>query len=435
MVASPSRSGLCRQCAAPVPDGTTRCPECRSPRLARHPELHRLAIAHIDCDAFYASVEKRDDPSLADRPVIVGGGRRGVVSACCYIARMYGVRSAMPMFKALAACPEAVVIRPDMRKYSAVGRQVAALMSETTPLVERLSIDEAFLDLTGTEALHGGSPARTLVRLVARIEREIGITASIGLSYNKFLAKVASDLDKPRGFAVIGRAEALDFLAPRPVGMIWGVGRALQAKLEADGLKTIGQVRETDERLLIQRYGAMGMRLAKFSRGEDSRVVSPHAPPRSISAETTFDKDLSDRPTLERELWPLCETVARRMKADGFAGRSVTLKLKTSDFRLRTRTRRLPSPTLLADRLFQAGRDLLAEELASAKGAPDRFRLIGIGSTDLCDPDLADPPDLLDPGLARRKKVEQAMDAVRAKLGTGAILKGRGLPTRTGGDG
>ncbi|MFM2045090.1 MAG: hypothetical protein RLY86_3666 [Pseudomonadota bacterium] len=424
--------GLCRDCGSSLPDrpkanSVRRCPACGSVRLIAHAELHSLSIAHIDCDAFYASVEKRDDPSLRDKPVIVGGGRRGVVSACCYVARMYGVRSAMPMFKALAACPDAVVIKPDMKKYAAAGRQVAALMEAVTPLVERLSIDEAFLDLSGTEALHGGSPARTLALLVRRIEAEVGITASIGLSYNKFLAKIASDLDKPRGFAVIGRADALDFLGPRPVGLIWGVGKALAAKLEQDGLRTIAQIRETDEALLIRRYGAMGQRLACFARGQDDRSVIPHSPAKSVSAETTFDTDLSDPAPLEAALWPLCETVARRLKAEGHAGHSVTLKLKTSDFKLRTRTRRLPSPTVLADRIFRTGRDLLAEELAEDRSRGTRFRLIGIGCADLADPADADPPDLLDPGLARRAKVEQAMDNLRAKLGTGAIRKGRGM--------
>jgi hypothetical protein len=204
-------NGLCRDCATPeTGDGeparlSGRCRNCGSTRMVRHRELGALAIAHLDCDAFYASVEKRDNPGLADRPVIVGGGSRGVVTTCCYVARLYGVRSAMPMFKALKACPDAVVIPPDMAKYRIVGRQVRALMREATPLVEAVSIDEAFLDLSGTESVHGGAPARTLALLAERIERNIGITVSIGLSYNKFLAKVASDLDKPRGFAMIGR--------------------------------------------------------------------------------------------------------------------------------------------------------------------------------------------------------------------------------------
>jgi DNA polymerase IV len=213
-------SVLCRDCVARFAERPARCPSCGSPRLLAHAELDSLAIAHLDCDAFYASVEKRDNPALRDQPVIVGGGRRGVVSAACYIARLYGVRSAMPMFKALAACPHATVIHPDMAKYARVGREVRDMMRSLTPLVEPLSIDEAFLDLAGTEHLHHGSPARSLARLALEVERRIGVTVSIGLSYNKFLAKIASDLDKPRGFAVIGRGEAVEFLGGKPVGLI-----------------------------------------------------------------------------------------------------------------------------------------------------------------------------------------------------------------------
>lgn len=214
--------GLCRDCATPVLSPADRCSGCGSPRLIFHRELHSLKIAHIDCDAFYASVEKRDDPSLRDRPVIVGGAQRGVVSAACYIARIKGVHSAMPMFQARKLCPDAVVIRPDMQKYSAVGRQIRTLMQATTPLVEPVSIDEAFLDLSGTERLHHGSPAATLIKLIQSIEAECGITASVGLSYNKSLAKLASDLDKPRGFAILGRHDAPAFLGELPVNKIWG---------------------------------------------------------------------------------------------------------------------------------------------------------------------------------------------------------------------
>lgn len=412
--------GICRDCAASVIG--PRCSGCGSARVLRHAELHDLSIAHLDCDAFYASVEKRDRPELSDKPVIVGGGTRGVVAACCYVARMYGVRSAMPMFKALAACPDAVVIKPDMRKYAAVGRQVRALMQDVTPLVEPLSIDEAFLDLSGTQVLHGGSPARTLVLLALKVEREIGVTVSIGLSYNKFLAKVASDLDKPRGFAVIGRADALDFLKDKPVGLIWGVGKALRTKLEADGLRTVGQLRDTDPALLVRRYGSIGFRLSEFAQGRDARAVTPDAPTKSVSAETTFDRDIRDTAALEGELWPLCEGVAARLKAAGLAGSGVTLKLKTPDFKIRTRSHRLPSPTQLADRLFRVGRELLREETDGTS-----FRLIGIGCGELVDQSFADPPDLLDPDFGRRAQVERAIDAVRRKLGTAAIGKGRSL--------
>ena len=414
---------LCRDClATPESAQERRCPECGSPRLVVHPELHDLSIAHIDCDAFYASVEKRDNPELANRPVIVGGGRRGVVAAACYVARVYGVRSAMPMFKALQACPDAAVIRPDMAKYSAVGRQVRELMLRATPLVEPLSIDEAFLDLTGTERIHGGSPARTLARLVLEIEREIGVSASIGLSYNKFLAKTASDLDKPRGFAVIGAAEALDFLAPRPVGAIYGVGRALEARLRRDGIATIGDLRRVDEAGLHRRYGAMGRRLYRLSHGIDERKVDPSEQTKSISSETTFVADIADLETLAREVWPLCETVARRLKKKQLAGTRVTLKLKTADFRLMTRSRTLGAPLQLAEEIYRAAMPLLERE---ADGRP--FRLIGAGVEELCDADAAAQPDLLDPGAQRRADVEKVIDSLREKLGEKAITKGRGF--------
>ena len=418
---------MCRDCAAPVPappaDG--RCSGCRSPRLILHPELHRLAIAHLDCDAFYATVEKRDRPELADQPVIIGGGRRGVVSAACYVARLYGVRSAMPMFKALAACPNAVVIKPDMGKYAEIGRQVRRLMLSVTPLVEPISIDEAFLDLSGTEALHHGSPAQTCARLVNRVEAELGITVSVGLSYNKFLAKLASDLDKPRGFAVIGRGEAIEFLAGRPVDTIWGVGKALGARLNADGLRRIGDLRRHDEATLVSRYGSIGHRLWRFAHGRDEREVDPGGAAKSISAEITFNDDIADFETLRQRLWPLCERVAARLKAKDLGARTVVLKLKTDRFRSLTRSHRLSAPTQLADTLYRTALPMLRAE---ADGA--RYRLIGIGGADLSADDRADPADLLDPGFAHRRKVEEAIDSVRAKLGDAAIMKGRGLPDR-----
>ncbi|OYX85330.1 MAG: DNA polymerase IV, partial [Azorhizobium sp. 35-67-5] len=277
--------GFCRDCladAGPAP----RCQACGSPRLVRHPKIDSLSVAHVDCDAFYAAVEKRDDPSLADVPVIIGGGVRGVVSTCCYIARISGVRSAMPMYKAKALCPNAVIVKPNMAKYAAVGRQVRALMQELTPLVEPLSIDEAFLDLTGTERLHRLSPARVLARFAARVESEIGITISVGLAANKFLAKTASDLDKPRGYSVLGLEEAPAFLAPRPVTFIWGVGPAFGAKLARDGFPLIGDLQRADEKDLARRYGAEGLRLWKLARGLDARIVTPDREAKSVSAET-----------------------------------------------------------------------------------------------------------------------------------------------------
>ncbi len=413
----------CRGCGAGAEPGPGwRCPRCSERRSIAHAELDLLAIAHIDCDAFYAAVEKRDDPSLRRKPVIVGGGHRGVVAACCYVARLSGVRSAMPMFRALKLCPDAVVIPPDMAKYLAVGAEVRRLMLTATPLVEPLSIDEAFLDLTGTEAVHGGPPARTLIRLARRIEEEIGITVSIGLAGNKFLAKIASDLDKPRGFAVIGRVEAREFLAPRPVGLIFGVGEAMRRQLAARGILTIGQLQEMSERVLAAEFGAMGRRLYRFARGEDDRKVDPDAPTKSISAETTFDEDLSAMQALLAELWPLAQTVSRRLKRAELAGQTVTLKLKTADFKLLTRHKRLADPTQLAEILYQAAQPMVERE---ADGRA--FRLIGIGAEGLVDGVRADPPDLLDAGSRRAAEIERTIDSVEAELGPGLLARGRGF--------
>lgn len=412
-------SGFCRDCLKPVPPAAQRCPACGGPRLASHAELDSLAIAHVDCDAFYAAIEKRDDPSLIDRPVIVGGGRRGVVSTACYLARVSGVRSAMPMFKALKLCPDAAVIRPNMEKYVAVGRELRAMMLELTPLVEPLSIDEAFLDLSGTERVHRSSPAGTLARFARRVESEVGISVSIGLSHNKFLAKVASDLDKPRGFSVIGRAETLEFLADRPVGLIFGIGASMQQRLARDGIRTIGDLQRRDAAELARAYGNQGVRLARLARGEDDRRVSPERETKSVSSETTFEHDISDVEELARILWRLTESVSRRLKKAGLTGRTVTVKLKTADFRTITRSQTLEHPTELADRIFEAGRRLLAK---AADGT--RFRLIGIGVAEFAAPGDGGFADLIDPQPARRAAAERAVDRVREKFGNTALERG-----------
>ncbi|HBC07992.1 MAG TPA: DNA polymerase IV [Rhodospirillaceae bacterium] len=421
-------TAVCRDCATlwETPPGASagRCPQCGGRRTFGHSELASLTLAHIDCDAFYASVEKRDNPAIAGRPVIVGGGRRGVVAACCYIARISGVRSAMPMFQALKRCPKAVVIRPDMEKYQRVGHQIRAMMQDLTPLVEPISIDEAFLDLSGTQVLHKGPSAATLVRLVKRIEDEVGVTASIGLSYNKFLAKVASDLDKPRGFAAIGRADAADFLKDRPVGLIWGVGASLRGRLEKDGVARIGDLLRFDERDLMVRYGAMGSRLYNFARGQDDRQVTPGGDAKSVSAETTFEDDIGDLDALKSVLWRLSEKVSARLKRKGLTGGTVVLKLKTDKFRQLTRSRRLDRPTQLAEAIYRAALPLLEKE---ADGT--RFRLIGTG-VQMIEPLGAGRPetgDLLAEAGDRPRKVEEAMDRVRGKFGADAIKKGRSL--------
>ena len=419
--------GFCRDCLALQRSMSRRCERCGSPRLARHPELYGLHLAHIDCDAFYAAVEKRDNPALKDKPVIVGGGKRGVVATACYIARINGVRSAMPMFKALEACPEAIVIKPDMEKYARVGRQVRSMMQALTPLVEPISIDEAFL-----EKLHGLPPALVLARFAQALEREIGITASVGLSYCKFLAKVASDLRKPRGFSVIGEAEAHAFLAGQPVTLIWGVGKAFAATLERDGIRGIGQLQKMERGDLLRRYGTMGDRLYRLSRGEDERRVQPDRDSKSVSAETTFDTDLANAGDLVPVLRALSEKVSARLKKAGLAGRTVVLKLKTQDFRTRTRNHQLDDPTRLADRIFQTGLHLIGKELDGTK-----YRLLGIGVSDLSGSDKADPPDLVDVRARKRALAEDAIDALRDKFGGKAVETGytfgkghRGRPTR-----
>lgn len=419
MPVNASGQGFCRDCLALQRAETRRCAACGSPRLLRHPELYSLAIAHIDCDAFYAAVEKRDNPTLKDKPVIIGGGKRGVVSTACYIARINGVRSAMPMFKALEACPEAVVIKPDMEKYVRVGREVRAMMQALTPLVEPVSIDEAFLDLSGTERLHGQPPALVLARFARSVEKEIGISVSAGLSYCKFLAKIASDFRKPRGFSVIGREEAVGFLAEQPVTMIWGVGKAFAATLERDGLRTIGQLQKIDQSDLMRRYGTMGNRLFYLSRGQDERRVSPDHEAKSVSAETTFDTDLAATGDLVPVLRALSEKVSLRLKKAGIAGRTVVLKLKTQDFKTRTRNRQLADPTRLADRIFQTGLQMLSKETDGT-----RYRLLGIGVSDLSDDGKADPPDLVDQQARKRALAEGAIDSLRDKFGRKAVETG-----------
>ncbi len=387
--------------------------------MLAHAELDRLSLAHVDCDAFYASVEKRDNPALRDRPVIIGGGKRGVVSTACYIARIHGVRSAMPMFKALEACPEAVVVKPDMEKYSRVGRQVRSMMEALTPMVEPLSIDEAFLDLAGTEKLHGAPAALVLARFARQVEEEVGITVSVGLSYCKFLAKVASDLDKPRGFSVIGQEEAVSFLQRQPVTLIWGVGKAFAATLGKDGIRTIGQLQTMERNELMRRYGTMGDRLYHLSRGMDERGVKPRSEAKSVSSETTFNTDLSRMEDLVPVLRALSERVSARLKEADIAGRTVVLKLKTAEFRLRTRNRQLGDPTRLADRIFHTGLELLKREVDGT-----RFRLLGIGVSDLTDAGRADPQDLVDGLSHKRALAEGAIDSLREKFGKQAVETG-----------
>jgi len=413
---------LCRDCLTTF-DAGTRCPACRSPRVTSHSELFDLTIAHMDCDAFYASVEKRDNPELRDKPIIIGGGKRGVVSTACYVARIKGVKSAMPMFQALKLCPEAIVIRPRMEAYAEASRAVRALMDELTPVVEPLSLDEAFMDLTGTARLHGAPPAVMLARLVKRMQSELGLTGSIGLSHNKFLAKVASDLDKPRGFSVIGKTETVEFLRHKPVRLIWGIGPAAQESLEAAGIRTFDDLSRWEVDALRQRFGGMGERLWHLARGEDARRVSAHTPIKSISNETTFFEDTADPDILDGHIWRLAEQVSARAKARELAGNVVTLKLKRANHRLLSRQLALHQPTQLADTIYRTARSLFDQV-----GAEGPYRLLGVGISDLVPSADADREgDLLDPGAGRRADAERAADKIRAKFGKDAIVKGRAL--------
>jgi DNA polymerase-4 len=412
-------AALCRDCGG-VPAGAV-CPDCGSRRVVRHPELFALSVAHVDCDAFFASVEKRDRPELAGRPVIVGGGVRGVVAASCYVARMHGVRSAMPMWQALKACPDAVVIRPEMAKYAAAARHIRTLMQDLTPLVQPLSIDEAVLDLSGTAALHGAPPAAVLARFALRVEREVGVTVSVGLARNRLLSKIAAGRDKPRGFAVLG-SEAAAVLAPEPVRLLPGVGPAQERKLHALGITHLMHLQALDDRAARARLGDDGPALARRARGEDARAVNPERDTKSVSAETTFDTDLRDPALLEKHLWRMAEKLARRLREGGFSAGGVVLKLKTARFASRTRNARLPGPTALPDSLFAAGRSLLLRE---ADGTA--FRLIGLGASPLLPGTLADQPDLADPDAPRRAAAQRAVDALRGRFGEGVIKRGRGL--------
>lgn len=416
---------FCQDC---LKDHTTEhhdlCIHCNSPRLLKHSELYSLSLAHIDCDSFYASVEKRDRPELLSKPVIIGvDGGRSVVSTCCYIARSFGVKSAMPMFTAKKLCPEATIISGNMQKYSDVGLQIREIFRDLTPAVEPLSIDEAFLDLKGTTKLHGQPPAKTLAQVMTRIEKEVGITVSVGLSYNKFLAKLASDLNKPRGFSIIGEEEAPSFLKTQPISKIWGVGKVMQKKMIQNGISHIGQLQTMELKYLCNKYGIMGERLYYFSRGKDVRTVKIQSrKDKSISNEHTLRHDVSDYDALLKVLWPLCEKISARLKEKNIAGRTVTLKLKTANFRGVTRSITPSSPVQMAETLYDHGQFLLAPE---CKGL--QYRLIGIGVSNLCSEELAEIPDLLDDGKQIKIKTEKAIDKIRKKFGKDIIKKGRSL--------
>ena len=413
---------LCRDCDTYVSETVESCSNCQSFRIVAHDELETLSIAHIDCDAFFAAIEKRDNPELKDKPVIVGGGKRGVVATCCYIARLHGVHSAMPMFKALKACPQAVVVRPRREAYSTASKQIRSKLQALTPKVQMLSIDEGYLDLSGTNRINHAFPALSLSRLSREIEDEIGITISIGLSENKFPAKTASELDKPRGFALLNRDEAVRMLADKPINFIHGVGKQLAKKQERDGYRTVADLQGAEHRDLIRHYGETGLWLHQRAQGIDNRPVRTDTLRKSVSAERTFDKDISDYALLEDRLWQVCEETAIRAKKSNVEGSTITLKLKTKDFRQLTRSTTISTPTNLAQTLFRLSKPLLARETTQGRA----YRLIGIGISHLEDARW-DARDLLDPSVEKRAKAERASDAARTRFGDGSVVTGRSI--------
>lgn len=411
-------NSLCRDCGS-LFSGPADCPACGSSRTVTHPELASLTIAHVDSDAFYAAIEQRDNPELRGKPVIVGGASdRGVVAACSYESRPFGVRSAMPIGQARRLCPSAIVVKPNMEKYRAASLTIRKIFLSMTPLVEPASLDEAYLDFSGTERYHKRPAAAVLAEATRTIEREVGVTVSVGLSYNKGLAKIASDRDKPRGFSVIGRAEAVAFLRDQPPSIVNGIGPVLAGKLSRDGFTTIGSLQAADERDLMRRYGPAGLKLARFARGEDSRKVEPDRPTKSLSSETTFERDIKDGGELLRMLWPLCEKVSKRLKRGGHSGRTVVVKMKTADHKTFSRNKTLDHPTQLASKLYEIATPIVGQE---ANGRA--FRLIGIGVSDLDTPAAADPRNLLEGGKNSPAAIERVVDAIRGKLGDDAIKR------------
>jgi DNA polymerase IV len=373
------------------------------------------AIAHIDMDAFYASVEQRDRPELRGRPVIVGADPRGrgVVSACSYEARVFGVKSAMPISRAYRLCPDGVYLPVDMAKYAAASRQIMAILDDFSPLVEPVSVDEAFVDLTGTTSLFG--PARQAVdEIKRRIRRETGLTASAGVGANKFVAKVASDLEKPDGLVVVEAGREAEFLAPLPIERLWGVGKATAKELAALGIATIGQLQRLPRQTLVSRLGDHGTSLHDLAFGRDLRPVQPWTPPKSMGAETTFERDTSDRARLDATLRGQAERVARELRAEGLSAARVTLKLRFADFRTLTRSH-TSDPTQDGLELYRRAAVLLSRETL---GQP--VRLIGVSASAL-SAEQTGQLGLLEANAVRRERLARAVDRITGRFGVDAI--------------
>jgi DNA polymerase-4 len=377
------------------------------------------AISHVDMDAFYASVEQRDRPELRGLPVIVGADPkgRGVVSACSYEARVFGVRSAMPISRAYRLCPHGVYLPVHMDKYAHVSTEIMAILGDFTPLVEPVSVDEAFLDLTGTETLWG-PPLEAVRQIKARIRAETGLTASAGLAANKFVAKVASDLKKPDGLVVVPAGGEAAFLAPLPIERLWGVGKATAKELQALGVTTIGQLQALSPAVITARLGPHGPDLLALAFGRDARPVEPFSPPKSMGAETTFGRDCTDVARLEDTLRGQSERVARELRAENLAACRVTLKLRWADFRTLTRSH-TGDPTQDGLEIYRRAATLLAREPLIQP-----VRLIGVSASTL-RPQARGQLPLLDPAAVRREQLARAVDRITARYGRSAIVPAR----------
>jgi len=380
------------------------------------PAARARAIAHVDMDAFYAAIEQRDRPDLRGRPVVVGADPkgRGVVSAASYEARRFGVRSAMPIVRAARLCPDAAFLPVDMAKYHRVSLEIMAILADFSPLVEPVSVDEAFVDLTGTEPLFG-SPLDAVRGIKRRIREATALTASAGLAPNKFVAKVASDLEKPDGLVVVPPGGEARFLAPLPVERIWGVGRVTAGALRELGFGTIGQLQRVPRAVLARRFGKHGEHLHDLALGRDERPVEPFGVPKSVGAEETFGVDTTDPGLLRTTLRAQAERVAAELRESGFAGARVTLKLRLQPFETHTRSV-TGEPTQDGLELYRRALALLERERVARP-----VRLIGLSASRL-GPAGSGQLDLLDPTALRRERLARAVDRLTERFGEGAVI-------------
>ncbi len=410
-------TSLCRDCLTDFASKIKRCDYCRSPRIVYHKELESLSVVHIDCDSFYAAVEKKDNPNLSNVPVIVGRSKRGVVSTCCYIARKYGVQSAMPIFKAQKLCPEAVFITPRHDRYREVSRDLRSYLEKLTPKIEFVSIDEGYLDLTGTKRLHGVYPAKLIAKTVQNIENKFGITVSIGLSYNKMLAKIASTKSKPRGFSIVGKGDTTEFLNKLDVKEINGVGKKLSEKLNRAGIFSLGDLFTKNKEDLVLRYGDTLKLLFNLIESRESASINTENERKSISTEQTFVRSLKRKSEIKKFLWSASVKVSDIAKTQNVASKSVHIKLKKEDFKSLTRSLTLNSNTNLASEIYNAGLMLLEKEISHA---PFRLIGIGIGKLEECNGTIVSN-DLF---TKKEKNLEDATDKIRKKYGSGSIFPG-----------